>query len=132
MLPLTISTAILLLNAIWDIVSALSIFLYISEQQCSFLANAHLLLWVEEQTNKTAAFLMAFLLVQWALLRLHGALSGPTSVAACTDASMSYVVEGMLILIQTLLGNVHFVSGWFVVLACVVCWVTVMRECSWS
>jgi hypothetical protein len=44
---------------------------------------------------------------------------------------MSYVVEGVLILSQTLMGSVHFVSGWFVVLACVVCWVMVMRECEW-
>ncbi len=131
MLPLTLSTGILLVNSVWDIVSALSICLYISNQHCSFIANAHLLLWIDEQPNNQAAFLMAFLLIQWALLRLHGALSGPTSVAACTDASLSYVVEGMLVLIQILLGNMHCASGWFVVIACVGCWAIVMRECPW-
>jgi hypothetical protein len=127
----TLSTCVLLLNAVWDFVSALAILIKIPTGQCTAIANAHLLLWTDEadQTNSTAMFLLSTLLTQWAIVRLCGALYGPKSDVACTDAVATYTAEGALMLVMVVTGKMHVVSGWFVVIACGVCIAVVRAEC---
>jgi hypothetical protein len=117
---ISISTVILLLNSLWDIVSAIAIFFHLSMQRCTWLANAHIGLWTTEadRSNHAAAVVMAALLLQWAFIRLHGALSGPMSDAACSDASATYVIEAGLVAIEVVIGNMHALSGWVVAAAC--------------
>jgi hypothetical protein len=128
---ITVSTIVLFLNALWDIASALAIFFHLSMRRCTWLANAHIGLWAteEDRSNHAAAVVMAALLLQWAFIRLHGALSGPMSEATCSDASVTYVIEAGLIGIEVAIGNMHVLSGWAVAVACVVCWGVVLREC---
>ena len=127
----TLSTCVLLLNAVWDFVSALAILIKIPTGQCTTIANAHLLLWKDEadQTDKFSMCLMIILLTQWAIVRLYGALYGPKSDVTCTDAVATYVAEGALMLLMVVAGKMHVVSGWFVVIACGVCIAVVRAEC---
>lgn len=127
----TIATVVLFANSIWDFISSVSIILNIAFRRCSFLSSAHLALWVDEEnrTNHAACAIMAILLMQWAFVRLRGALAGPLSVAACTDSTLTYALEAALVTAEVAIGNMHGPSGWFVVVSCVVCWALVMREC---
>ena len=127
---LTISTIILFFNSLWDLVSFIAICARIRLGRCRWLADAHLGLWVREddQTNHATSAIMAILLLQWSVIRLHGALSGPTSDAACFDASGTYLLEAALV--ETVSGNMHALSGWFVVTMSAVCWALVVRECA--
>ena len=95
------------------------------------LANAHLGLWIREEdsTNGAASALMAALLAQWSVIRMHGAYAGPTSEAACSDASLSYAIEATLVTAAVVFLRMHALSGWFVVTARVVCWALIVREC---
>jgi hypothetical protein len=125
---ISISTIILLLNSLWDFISALSICARLCAGQCVWVSDAHLGLWVDEsdRSNHAASAIMAALLTQWAVIRLHGALS---SEAACSDAGFTYLVEATLVAIEVIAGNMHQLSGGLVVAACMVCWALVMREC---
>lgn len=127
----TLSTCVLFLNSVWDFVSALAILIKIPTNRCTAISNAHLSLWTDDadQTNSTAMFLLSMLLTQWAIVRLGGALYGPTSDVACTDAAATYVVEGGMVLLQVAVGKMHPASGWFVVIACGVCLAAVRLEC---
>jgi hypothetical protein len=128
---LTLSTGLLFANAVWDFISSVSICFFVSYRRCASLANMHLGLWVdeEEQMNESLATVMSVLLLQWGLVRLRGSLEGPVSEATCVDASLTYMLEAALILIEVVSGKMHWAPGWFVVIACVVCWVVVMGEC---
>ena len=123
-MPATISTILLLLNALWDLASAASI----GAGRCAWIADAHLALWTDD-AGRAASVLMAVLLLQWGAIRLHGAVAGPTSEAACSDASVTYVLEGAWVAFEVMAGHMHPLSGWSVVTACVVCWGLVVREC---
>jgi hypothetical protein len=126
----TISTTILFLNSIWDLISFLSI---CSRHLpcCRLLADAHLGLWTDEldRANPAAAAAMATLLLQWALVRLRGAASGPASDAACVDASATYVLEAAMVAVGVARGRMWRFSGWMVVVMSAVCWALVVREC---
>ena len=127
----TISTTILFLNSLWDFASAVAICARLSLGRCVLLADAHLGLWVDEEDrgNGAASAIMAILLAQWSFTRMHGALSGPASEAACVDASATYVFEAVMVAIEVAAGRMYGLSGWFVVTVSVVCWALVMREC---
>ena len=127
----TISTIILFANSAWDLISSISILQNLTTHRCLWLADAHLALWTDDanRTNHAASAVMAALLVQWALVRLRGALAGPLSDAACVDASFTYALEAVMVAAEVAVGNMHGPSGWFVVMACVVCWALVVREC---
>ena len=127
----TISTTLLFLNSLWDLLSFVAISARIRLGRCLWLADAHLGLWVrdEDRENHAASAIMAILLLQWSLTRMLGALSGPTSDAACFDASATYLLEAALVAVETMFGNMHALSGWFVVTMSAVCWSLVVREC---
>ena len=127
----TLSTGLLLVNAVWDLISAASICFFISFRWCGPLASMHLGLWVnaEDQMNANIAAVMAILLLQWGLIRFHGALAGPVSEATCVDASLTYTLEATLVLVEVVAGNMHRTLGCLTVLACVLCWMVVMSEC---
>jgi hypothetical protein len=130
-MPLTISTLILLLNSLWDLLSSLSIYFLLHFGRCTPLANTHLALWTDEADRRSyaASAVMAALLLQWSLVRGQGALSGPRSDAACVDASATYVLEAVMVGLEVVAGRMHGLAGWGVVVLCVVCWGVVMREC---
>ena len=92
----------------------------------------HLGLWVnvEDQVNEKVAAVMVILLIQWGFIRFHGSLVGPVSEATCVDASFTYMLEAALVLVEVVAGNMHQTLGWFTVVACVVCWMIIMSECS--
>ena len=126
-----LSTGVLFINAAWDLLSAAAICLFVAYRRCGAVAYAHLGLWVEDEDrmDERAAAVMAVLLLQWGLTRLHGALAGPVSEAACVDALVTYMLEGMLVVIEVVAGNMHPGRGWFVVAACGVCWAVVIFGC---
>ena len=123
---LTYVTGLLLLNAEWDLLSALSICLFVSYRMCGAVAYMHLGLWVreEDQLNENSAAVMAILLLQWGLI--HGTLAGPVSEATCVDVSVTYMMEALLVVA----GNMHPWRGGFVVVSCVVCWLVIMGGCT--
>ena len=125
-------TGLLLLNAEWDLLSALSICLFVSYRMCGAVAYMHLGLWVreEDQLNENSAAVMAILLLQWGLIRFHGALAGPVSEATCVDVSVTYMMEALLVLVEVVAGNMHPWRGGFVVVSCVVCWLVIMGGCT--
>lgn len=127
----TPSTLTLLINSIWDLLSCASICARLCAGQCVWISDAHLALWIDEadSSNRAASAIMAALLAQWAVIRLHGSLAGPMSEAACSDASFSYLIEAALVAVQVMAGHMHPCSGWLVVAACAGCWALVVREC---
>lgn len=130
-MPITISTTILFINALWDFASFVSISASSWTSRCLWLADAHLGLWIDENNreNHAASTVMAILLAQWSIVRMHGALAGPMSDAACFDATATYALEAIMVAVEVSLGNMHGLSGWFVVVLCLVCWALVLREC---
>ena len=128
----TLSTGLLFANGVWDFISALSICFFISYRWCAAVANMHLGLWVnvEDRVNEKVAAVMVILLIQWGFIRFHGSLVGPVSEATCVDASFTYMLEAALVLVEVVAGNMHQTLGWFTVVACVVCWMIIMSECS--
>jgi hypothetical protein len=125
----TISTVLLYINALWDIISFFAICARLQLGKCLLVAEAHLGLWIDEDDLEGFAFVLSILLLQWGLLRLQGAVSGPQSDAACFDASTTYVLEAALVAFGVVSGRVHQLSGWFVVTMCIACWAVVVREC---
>ena len=83
----TISTVLLFVNALWDIISFFAICARVLLGRCLVVAEAHLGLWTDEDDRESiaAACTLSILLAQWGLLRLQGAVSGPQSDAACFD-----------------------------------------------
>ena len=130
-MPITISTTILFINAIWDCISSISIYTRTWTGRCMWLADAHLALWIneEDRANHAASTIMAILLAQWSLTRMHGALTGPMSDEACIDATATYAFEAVLVGVEMVTGNMHASSGLFVVAVSIVCWALVLREC---
>ena len=96
-----------------------------------WVSDAHLGLWVDEsdRSNRAASAIMVILLIQWAVIRLNGGLSPPSSEATCTNASFTYFIEAVLVAVEVIAGNMHRLRGGFVVVSCVVCWAVVMSEC---
>ena len=127
----TISTVLLFINALWDIISFFAICARVLLGRCLVVADAHLGLWIDDDDREgfASSCILSVLLVQWGLLRLQGAVSGPQSDAACFDASTTYVLEAALVAFGVVSGRVHRLSGWFVVTMCIACWALVVREC---
>jgi hypothetical protein len=130
---MSLSTILLLANALWDLLSAAAILIrtHLLPNHCLYLADAHLALWADEadRQNLAASATMAFLLLQWAIVRLRGAAAGPVSDAACVDAAASYVVEAAMVAFEVAAGRMHALGGWAVVVLSFVCWAIVVREC---
>lgn len=131
MLIITVSTILLFMNAVWDFACSVATIVHLAAHRCECLAYAHLALWVDEidRVNRAAAVLTSALLMQWAFVRMRGALSGPASYEACVDAPFTYVVEAVLVGAELFFGRMHTMGASLVILGCAVCLSLIFREC---
>ena len=100
----TISSFILLANAIFDLLCSFSILANLGP-----LSTIHTSLWLEsfDSTNGAATHLMAFLIFAWGTMRFWGAFG------ICRSAAFfSYLLEGIVFGSETLVFHrMHFAQG---------------------
>ena len=100
----SVSTLILLANAVFDLVCSFSILANIAP-----LSTVHTSLWRDQidSGNGAAAHLMAFLIFAWGTMRLWGAFDA-CRLAAC----FSYLLEGLFFASETVVfQRMHFEKG---------------------
>lgn len=112
------AAALLIANAIWDIVSAMAVWACAVCERPNFIADAHVSLWVDEedQSNFAANALFAFVLVHWSCLRVAAVTMEWPEIAVWT-----YGMEALLVLSMVLMGRMHAVAGCAVALLCALC-----------
>ena len=94
----------LIANAGWDLLSALTIWLRETSPRCAAVASLHTAMWKEEadRTNPAAGVLFAFLLLHWAYFRAMAVLVEWNEAAIWT-----YLMESALFASQAVAGTMH-------------------------
>lgn len=122
-----LASYVLLINAIWDLITGLGILIYVGTGALKFLADLHLGLWKseEDRNSDAASVLFACLILQWSWMRMITAVD---PFDHWQDAVFSYWLEGALIGFATFAGKMHTASGSVVVVLCIACAAIVMID----
>jgi hypothetical protein len=115
-----LATYLLILNAIWDLVTGLGILVFIYTGHLKQIADTHLGLWIldEDRENKVVSILIAAIIIQWAAVRSFAA-ADPSS--RWPDATFTYWIEGVMIAVAATMGRTHAFPSAMVLVLCVGC-----------
>ena len=113
---------LLSVNATWDFLCALGMFIMMVSGRGNWLAYSHFGMWlnIEDQDNRAAMLLFTVLVLNFGFLRL---LSITWDIDAL--AALSYFIEGFLVFIALMLGWMERFVGWAMLALCAMCFASV-------
>ena len=116
----TLATYLLILNALWDLVTGVSIIVFVCTGYFKQIADTHLGLWIleEDKDNKVISILIAAIIIQWASVRSFAA-TDPSN--RWQDATFTYWIEGIMIGVAATMGRTHAFPSALVVVLCIGC-----------